>query len=178
MNHQTYEEWALMPESLSPEEHQSLKQHLAECESCRKLSANWAKAESLLQEAALVGPAPGFTQRFTASLAARKAKEHRRQVRKFLIILGVILLAAMTTVSIFYYTTNSPITVIESIFKTGAQLVTIWENIKAVSGSITRIAPAAIFLPVLVIGGIVLAGMTSVWLATIWKFTLAGGKIR
>lgn len=178
MNHQMYEEWALMPDYLSPEELQSLKQHLRECESCRQLSANWTKVEGLLMEAKPVEPAPGFTARFSASLAQRKAKEHKRQVRKFLIILSVIFVIAMAAVSIFYYTSNSPIAIIESAFRTGARMVTIWENIKTFSGFLTRLAPVSIVLPFFIVSSIIIVGLTGVWLATIWKFAWVGGKVR
>ncbi|MEE4195179.1 MAG: zf-HC2 domain-containing protein [Anaerolineae bacterium] len=178
MNHQTYEEWALMPEYLSPEEKQALEAHQKECESCRELAKSWAKVEGFLLDAKPVEPAPGFTTRFAASLAERKAKEHKKQVWKFLAILAVILLLSMSVVSIFYYATNSPVVVIEGIFKTGARLVTIWESVKAIARSISSLTPIAMLLPILFIGAIMLTGMTGVWLATIWKFALVKGKVK
>ena len=178
MNHQTYEEWALMPEYLSPEEKQALELHMEECESCKQLAESWAKIETFLLDVKPVEPTAGFTARFAANLVDRKAKEHKKQVRKFLIVLSIILIVAMSTVSIFYYTSNSPIGIIEGVFKTGAQMLTLWESAKTIVSSVTNLAPVGLVLPVLAIGSIVITGMTSVWLATIWKFTLAGGKVR
>ncbi len=178
MNHQTYEEWALMPEFLSPEERQSLEEHQKECESCRRLAMNWSQVETLLLHTAPVSPAPGFTARFAASLETRKAKEHKRQIIKFLFVLGVIFLVSMAVVSIFYYTTNSPAVIIKGIFETGAQVVTLWENIKTVVGSLTRLTPTVFLISALVFTSIVVSGVTMVWMATIWKFSLAGGKVK
>ena len=178
MNHQTYEEWALMPEYLSPEEKQALELHMEECESCKQLAESWAKIETFLLEVKPVEPTAGFTARFAANLVDRKAKEHKKQVRKFLIVLSIILIVAMSTVSIFYYTSNSPVGIIEGLFKTGAQIVTIWESVKAIASSIRSLTPIGLVLPVLITGSIFVTGMTSVWLATIWKFTLAGGKVK
>ena len=178
MNHQIYEEWALMPEYLSPEEQKALEQHQKECESCRKLAENWAAVESILISAPPAVPEPGFTARFAASLESRKAKEHKRQVRRFLLILGLILVVAMSTVSIFYYSTHSPMAIIEGLFDTGAKMITFWENIKTVARSMSRLTPTAILIPMILTTAIVVGGMTLVWVATMWKFSLTGGKVK
>jgi hypothetical protein len=178
MNHQTYEEWVLTPEYLSPEEQQALQAHQQQCESCRQLTKNWLRAESLLTASAPAAPAPGFTVRFAASLEQRKAKERKRQVRKILLILSLILVIGMAVVSAIYYSTNSPAIIIERLFKAGAQFVTVWESLKTMANSISKVTPAVLLLPGLILGSIVAAGITCVWLATIWKFSLSGGKNR
>ena len=178
MNHQTYEEWALMPEYLSPEEQKALEMHQQECESCRRISENWSKVESMLIAAPPVSPKPGFTARFAASLEERKRKEHKRQTRKFLIVLGIVFLVTISAASIYYYTSNSPAAIIENLFDTGAQLVMFWENIKTVAASVTNLAPTLLLVPVVGVMGIIAAGMTAVWMATIWRFSLTGRKLR
>lgn len=78
-NHQPFEEWLLSGETLTPEDTQSLQEHLGACEECRTLAGAFQQVEHTLRDAPQVEPAPGFVNRWQAHLVARQLKQHRRQ---------------------------------------------------------------------------------------------------
>ena len=78
-NHQPFEEWLLSGETLTPEETQSLQEHLGACEQCRTLAGASQQVDHALRHAPQLAPAPGFVSRWQAQLAARQIKQHRRQ---------------------------------------------------------------------------------------------------
>lgn len=176
MNHQMYEEWALSPETCSPAEAEALAQHRKECKSCDHLARNWRKVEPLLETAPFARPAEGFAQRFQQNLAARKAAAQKRQVRKFLFILGVAFVIVVLSGSLYIYSTNPPEFLLRQVFRIGADILVTLENIKVVSSTFLGFAPGAVFLPILMVTASALGGFTLLWFTAIWKFTLQGEK--
>jgi predicted anti-sigma-YlaC factor YlaD len=73
-----YREWMSLSldGQLAQVEEQQLKAHVAICSSCRAVLADLRHVDRLLNDAPMVGPAPGFTARFEARLAARR-RRHR-----------------------------------------------------------------------------------------------------
>jgi hypothetical protein len=77
--HLLFEEWLLSTSSLTPEEHETLQEHLKSCESCRQLSEAWQDVEYQLKSAPLRSPEPGFTNRWQIRLAQDQLRFQRRQ---------------------------------------------------------------------------------------------------
>jgi hypothetical protein len=75
MNHQPFETWLLDELPLAPEQKRELDFHLRTCSRCSAL----LETGRVLHAPRMVSPAPGFTQRFQAQLAARRAAERRQR---------------------------------------------------------------------------------------------------
>jgi hypothetical protein len=88
MNHQPYEDWLFAQDELSPEEGQELAAHLRQCEACKTLSTSWNEIEGLFSEDSIVGPAPGFSQRWKERMLLRKETNHHRQMSLILFLLS------------------------------------------------------------------------------------------
>lgn len=176
MNHQTYEQWALHPETCSPNDLKALQTHLAECESCKTLSHNWQQVECLILNAPVLQPAPGFSARFQASLEKRKAEEHRRQLRRFLLIMGISLTSLLIIGSAYFYINTPPEFIFRQFLALGTDLLVFWTNVRVILNTLFSFAPVALFIPVIMIAASALGGLTILWLTTIWKFALQGEK--
>jgi hypothetical protein len=171
-----FEEWALSPETCSPEEREALQQHRQQCESCDRLARSWKRIESVLDTAPFARPAEGFAQRFQQNLAARKAAAHKRQARKFLLILGITFAVSILAGSVYFYSINPPQFLLTQVFRTAANVLVTVENIKIISSTFLGFTPGAIFLPILMVSASALGGFALLWFTAIWKFTLHGEK--
>ncbi|PWB54971.1 MAG: hypothetical protein C3F13_05830 [Anaerolineales bacterium] len=79
MNHQPFREWLLSEETLSAEQDQSLREHLATCEACNQIQASWMELEFIIKDAPQVEPMPGFTRRWQAHLEEYQAQQLARR---------------------------------------------------------------------------------------------------
>lgn len=96
--HLPFEDWVLDRNDLSPEEEQTLQEHLQDCPSCREFAESLWEMESRLKAQTILSPEPGFSQRWQARLAQERARIQMRQTHFFLAVtLGgaVLLLLAM-----------------------------------------------------------------------------------
>jgi anti-sigma factor RsiW len=80
MSHQPFEAWIFAEEDLSSEQRESLKDHLAECAHCREVHISWEAARSGLSHPEMVGPEPGFEDRWRARQAERRQLVGKRQI--------------------------------------------------------------------------------------------------
>jgi hypothetical protein len=80
MSHQPYETWLFDETELSREQAQALQAHLHECQQCRGLEKSWKTLDGKIQATPMVSPQPGFSQRWRASLAERRARQQMLQV--------------------------------------------------------------------------------------------------
>lgn len=76
MNHLPFEEWLLNNSPITPEQQRDLDLHLRACAYCSAL----AETGKVLSTAKVAKPAPGFTLRFQARLAERKAAERKHKL--------------------------------------------------------------------------------------------------
>jgi hypothetical protein len=79
MKHKHYEKTILSGSTSEYAEKQALHQHLCECDFCYELTRNWRKAESVLQNAPILTPDPGFSIRWQNRLADDRVRHDRRQ---------------------------------------------------------------------------------------------------
>ncbi len=80
MKHSPFDTWLFDPQDLNAEQAETLKQHLAECDSCRALAEAWQAAENGLLASEVLAPEPGFTRRWQQRLALARSKRRRRQM--------------------------------------------------------------------------------------------------
>jgi hypothetical protein len=172
MNHQPFETWMIDEVHLSMEQETALQSHLAGCTDCRKLQTGWQLARQAMQAAPMVRPAPGFSQRFSASLAQRRAYEaHRRQVRRLILglSLGVIATAALLIGVIF--AVASPVDLLVQVTGFITSVIVVWNRV-------SRFLIAALQQPVVLVIWILLTSGVSLlafgWLFTLWRISLQG----
>lgn len=108
MDHQPFETWILDAHSQPEQQAQALRQHLDACPRCRALQDSWQAAEAALEGAALLSPRPGFSLRWQAALAQRRAQQQARQVRLLLIGLGAGVVLCAAVLVILYLAAASP----------------------------------------------------------------------
>ena len=107
MKHQLFENWLLFDEPLTPEQTQTLDEHLQVCEHCRSLQQSWKGVTALFQESHDLEPAPGFADRWHMRLKQEQqgvtAARHRWQswITLILIANGVSLLGVLLGMSFF-----------------------------------------------------------------------------
>jgi hypothetical protein len=79
MKHQPYEDWIFAQEVLDMDQSKELHVHLKLCERCNTLASALSDVETRLTSDELIGPAPGFTNRWRERLEKKKQVSHRRQ---------------------------------------------------------------------------------------------------
>ena len=75
MKHQPFENWLFSEEPLPADDGRELEDHLMDCDQCSGLENAWMDIASLFAEVPDVEPAPGFINRWQATLEADRAAE-------------------------------------------------------------------------------------------------------
>jgi len=175
MNHQTYEKWAVTPETRSKEETKSFEHHCKECESCTKLAANWDHIHTMLNESThMTTPKPGFAARLQASLPARKEAEQKRQAQKLLWILGLSFFVVLSTALTYFYSVNTVNNLLSQLFTFGAEIMIFFENFKIIVSTFAKFAPIQLMIPGFMVAGSAILGLLILWAITLWQFSLQG----
>lgn len=174
MSHQPFETWLLDETTLSTKQEAQLKAHLESCPDCRKFQAGWHAARHTLRTARLASPAPGFSQRFSASLAERRARQaHQQQIRYMILglALGGFGLACLLVFLLF--STYTPVQLLVHASETVAGMVSLWNRAQT-------FAAAAIQQPFIVVIWILLSSglclLVGGWLFTLWRISTNGAQ--
>jgi hypothetical protein len=171
MNHQPYENLILDDLQITPQERDSLNQHLKECDECFKLSHSWNKVQTQLASTP-AKPAPeGFMRRWKVDFAARQSAQERRQARTLLISLASGAFAVMIALAVILLPDFSFISLTVGFLTTVVKLFSGIESLWSVGSSIVASAPTI----TLIIGGLLIAGWISlaafIWGISIWRIT-------
>jgi anti-sigma factor RsiW len=80
MNHKPYHDWmqSLLDGALAPADRRALEEHLAGCDSCQAAWASLSNIHRLLKAEPMLAPRAGFSGRFQARLAQRRASPQAR----------------------------------------------------------------------------------------------------
>ena len=174
MSHQPFETWLLEENNHTPEQEAALQAHLVTCAECRQIHTGWQEAQLSLKTTRMVSPAPGFSQRFSATLVARRAEQaHRRQIRNLILglTLGLITTAVLLSAVIFSF--NSP----TEIFVNGVEAITIgvnrWNQVVHVLTAAMR-QPFFLVVWILVTCGVSI--LACGWLFTLWRISVQGAQ--
>ncbi len=174
MSHQPFETWLLEENNRTPEQEAALQAHLLNCAECRQIHTGWQEARLSLKSAKMVSPAPGFSQRFSASLVARRAEQaHRRQIRNLIIglSLGLIATAVLLTAVVFSFTSPAEMLV------NGVEAITMGVNRW---NQVIHVLTAALQHPIfLVVWILVTCGVSILacgWLFTLWRISVQGAQ--
>jgi hypothetical protein len=174
MSHQPFETWMLDEIHLSLEQENTLQAHLAACADCRRVQLGWQSARQTLQTSRMVRPAPGFSQRFTATLAERQARlASQRQVRSLILglSLGVIATAALLVFVIFSVT--SPVDFLVRTTEVITSSIGWWNRAsRLLIASLQQ--PVVLAIWILLTSGISLLAFG--WLFTLWRISMQGAE--
>jgi predicted anti-sigma-YlaC factor YlaD len=174
MSHQPFETWMLDEIHLSLEQETSLQAHLASCLECRKIHHGWQVARQTLQTSRMVRPAPGFSQRFTTTLAERRARQaHQRQVRNLILGLSLGLIATAALLIVVIFSVSSPVDFLVRTTEVITSMIG-WYN-RASRALIALLQqPAILAVWILLTSGISLLAFG--WLFTLWRISLQGAE--
>ena len=173
MNHQPFRDWLLSEEKLTTDQTQALQDHILSCESCSRIEAAWSEVEMEFNKVPQVRPAPGFSTRWQANLAAYQL--HKQKQRGWLtigftgfIITFLLVLIATQLWSFF----QAPGPFLTTWFLHLINLVSIYFTVQDIFHSIPGNLSIYSF-----IGAFFLVGMASfmsvLWLATYRKLRMA-----
>lgn len=167
MNHRPFEDWLLTEMSLTAEQKHELDMHVRNCTYCAAL----AETGMALRTVKKASPQAGFTARFEARLAARKAAERRRR------FLGSILFTAggfalLIWLAFPYFLTffSAPATWISVVIEWIVFLVTTLRALGQVGSIFLKVIPDFIppFAWMILLSAV--AGITLLWTVSIWRF--------
>jgi hypothetical protein len=168
MDHRYFEDWLLSDQPLDAEQRRELQLHLRTCAYC----ARQAEVNLALRASKPAAPAPGFTTRWQARLAAQRQADRRR------FTFGVLSLVFSGLLVLGFYAgpvaaafAASPSTWIQSwagyFISLAAMVKSFTQAISVLADIIPDFIPAYGWLVALSsIGGFIL-----LWSVSIWKFT-------
>lgn len=169
MSHQPFENWILDSESLPVEEKRQLQAHLDSCEQCRRLSQRWGAVHFELRAKPVAAPFPGFTQRWKAGLAERRAREQRKQAWK---IFGGLLAGALFILMVmagYVAMTSSPTDWLAAIVQTADSTQTfLMLSIYYLQTWVTS-TPLALNVALWVYLTISLCILSLIWVLVLWR---------
>ena len=174
MSHQPYDTWLFDQADLSSEQAQDLQAHLLECEQCRELQKAWKAVEVKIQAAPMVSPQPGFSQRWRAGLAERRARQQVLQVRRLFIGFIVAALITLLLLVVVFFLTASPVNLLVAVFEGAANLVIRGSEIHRVVVSWFDTVPLIIPIAGWVILSSGLSLLSLIWIYTIWRIHSQG----
>ena len=129
MNHQPFENWLFSEEPLPADDERELGDHLMDCDQCSRLENAWMDIASLFAEVPEVEPAPGFINRWQATLeadrAAEKALRQRWQSLIFLVVIANFAAVALALMGVQLFNTYGSVTewVMSWIYKAATVMV-------------------------------------------------------
>jgi len=175
MSHQLFEPWLFNEITPSPEQEEALQAHLATCQECRQIRDGWLAARQTLQSARMARPAPGFSERFNASLVERRAREsHRRQIRNLILGLSLGLIICASLMAVVIFTSTSPVSLLVKTTDAITRAISFWNQAE-------NVVVAALQQPVILVIWILLTSGISLlaigWLITLWRISLHGVQV-
>jgi anti-sigma factor RsiW len=174
MSHQPFENWILDVDTLPKDERHTLEEHLASCSQCQQLQRNWQSVNHELRAKSMVAPAQGFTQRWQAGLAERRAREMQRQAWKiFLSFSGgsFFVLLGMVT---FLLTFSSPAELMAVLIRNAAEMANFFSNLVAAVRFWFSATPPALNVALWIYLTITLCLMSLGWVFAIWRTAIIG----
>jgi anti-sigma factor RsiW len=174
MSHQPFETWILDHESLPLTDRRTLQAHLDTCQQCQRLHRKWNGVRQELHARRMAAPAPGFSQRWKASLTERRAQAQRKQAwRVFGILLGAALLIFLL-LAIYMMASTSPtdwlIALVQTL-ATSSGLINL--AIYAVQTWLSS-TPLAVNVVLWIYLTITFCLLSLVWVLVLWRTNIVG----
>lgn len=175
MDHQPFETRILEPNHPSPLDAREFQQHLEQCASCRALQNNWLAAEQTLKRTPQLSPRPGFSTRWQASLAERRARQHVRQVRILLLTLSGGSLVSLLGLIAVFLTVAKPV----DLLVAGTRVITTFNGLlvsiqSLFTGALASPLPMAIWIAL----GCGFCLLVTTWVITLWRISYKGVTVQ
>ena len=176
MNHQPFENWLFSEEPLPADDERELRAHLMDCDQCSGLKNAWMDVEYLFAEVNEIEPAPGFINRWQATLdanqAAEKALRQRWQSLIFLVVIANFALIALALVGVQLFNTYGSVTewVVSWIYRAATVMVMVngfGNALITISRTIPQLIPNGWWAAIVVILGF----STIVWFFSLMKLS-------
>lgn len=167
MNHRPFEDWLLNDMPITPDQKRELDMHVRTCAYCAAL----AETGIALRTVKKASPQAGFTARFQARLAARKAAEQRRRT------LGAVLFTAGGFVLLMWLASpylatfmSAPATWITVLVDWGVFIFTTIQALGQAGSVLLQVVPEFLspFAWMILISA--MAGISLLWTISIWRF--------
>ena len=170
MNHRPFEDWLLNDAPITTEQKRELDMHVRDCLYCATL----IETGMALKTVKKASPQAGFTTRFEARLAARKAAERRRRyVGSILFKAGgfalLIWLASPFLISFF----SAPATWISVVVDWMVFLITTGQALGQAGSILIKVIPELLppFASMILISAV--AGISLLWTISLWRLIKA-----
>jgi predicted anti-sigma-YlaC factor YlaD len=174
MVHQPFEQWIVEQTPLTGEQDQLLQGHLQECSQCRELQSSLLTVDELLMQAPMAAPAAGFTRRWQASLAERRALQQRRQVRKFFLILLGAGLLTFGLLGLYVALTSSPVELVARLLENATRVLINLDQLESFVTAIFRTLPPYLSVGIWVLMASGLCLFTMIWIGALWRTSFQG----
>ncbi len=174
MSHQPFEDWILDPITLSADDRRALQAHLMECKQCQKLERRWIAVHQQLRTRRMAAPAAGFTARWQASLAERKAREHRRQAWKIFGFLFGGALFILLLLAVYSAATTTPAEWLIALARTYTSSTSMIDLANYAVQSWFSRTPIALNIALWIYMAITLCGLLMVWALIFWRTKTVG----
>lgn len=129
MNHQPFDNWLLSEEPLPEDDELALREHLIDCGQCRELEDAWLDVAELFADVPEAAPAPGFVNRWQATLEADqdaiKAMQQRWQSWILLVLIANGAALALVLMGVQLFNTYDSVTdwVLSWVYKAATAMV-------------------------------------------------------
>jgi len=174
MNHQPYENWILDETQITPQEQDSLKQHVKECPECFQLYHSWNKVHAQIKSTPVKSAPAGFVKRWKTDFASRQKEQERRQARTLLISLASGAGAIMIALAVILLPEFSLISITVGFLTTIVKLFSGIESLWSIVSNLVASAPTI----TLIISGLLIAGWISLaafaWGISLWRISTKG----
>jgi hypothetical protein len=171
--HNPFEEWILQDEPLNEAQESALNQHVAACGQCHELQLNWQHTHQQIKTITMATPAPGFSQRWQASLPQRRMRQQAQVRRFFKYLIGINLLSFVGLIATFVLGT-SPLDLVSGLLH-GSVSIFLYAR-EAQNLALAALHSVPLFVPVvfwiLISTGFCLAVLT--WGFSMWRYFYKG----
>jgi predicted anti-sigma-YlaC factor YlaD len=174
MEHQPFETWITETAPLTKEQELALQGHLQSCAECRQLQAGWQTAHHQIRSVGMASPRPGFSHRFQASLAERRAQQQQLQIRRTLLGFSASALVLFLVLVGYLLATSSPIEWLVSGIDVSMRLLTGLSSTERFILSLFQVLPFSISLAIWILVSTGFVVLVAGWIFTIWRVTTQG----
>lgn len=174
MEHQPFETWITDDAERTAEQMRALQAHLQECAQCRQLLHGWQAARESIRQMPQASPAPGFSRRFQASLAERRAYQQRLQTRRTFLGLSAVAVIAFLVLIGKLLLTSSPVNLLVKIIESVLGTLTGLRTLQQLVFSWLQVVPFTIPLVLWILFSIGFVILVAGWLFTLWRVTTQG----
>lgn len=119
IKHDPFEDLIFRDGPLDEGEEEMLALHLMTCDQCRQLQAGWMAAREQMKTAVIHQPAEGFSRRWSSSLAERRVKAQKKQIKKFLQFLIGFNLFSLLGLVLTVLIGTTPLDLLSYVLRTG-----------------------------------------------------------